>query len=164
MIVALVAARSENNVIGTGSEIPWHLPADLSFFKQLTTGHTIVMGRKTFATLAKPLPNRRTIVVTRSRAYRKAGIDIAHSLETAFDLADPSDGEEVFIVGGEEIYRMALPYAQRMYLTRVHTIVPGDVFFPEFSDDEWDLTESVRHTADERHEFDYTFELWEKRE
>ena len=164
MIVALVAARSENNVIGNGAEIPWHLPADLKFFKQLTTGHTIVMGRKTFDTLAKPLPNRRTIVLTRSRAYRQAGIDVAHSFETAFDLADPGDGEEVFIVGGEEIYRMALPYAQRMYLTRVHTIVPGDAFFPEFSDDEWELTENARHAADERHEFDYTFEVWEKRE
>ncbi len=164
MIVALVAARSENNVIGNGSEVPWHLPADLKFFKQLTTGHTIVMGRNTFDTLAKPLPNRRTIVLTRSRAYRQAGIDVAHSFETAFDLADPGDGEEVFIVGGEEIYRMALPYAQRMYLTRVHTIVPGDAFFPEFSDDEWELTENARHAADERHEFDYTFEVWEKRE
>jgi dihydrofolate reductase len=164
MIVALVAARSENNVIGNGGEIPWHLPGDLEFFKELTTGHTIIMGRKTFETLPRPLPNRRTIVLTRDRTYRPAGVEVTHSLETALDLADPEEREEVFVVGGEEVYRIALPYARRMYLTRVHTIAPGDVFFPEFPADEWEHTQTARHEADDQHEFDYTFEVWERRE
>ena len=168
MTVSLIAARSENDVIGRGQHIPWLLPADLKHFKSLTTGHTIVMGRKTFDAIGRALPQRRTVVVTRNSEFRRDGVTVVSSLDEALRVAhqDPfeTDGQvEVFVVGGGEIYQQALPLADKMYLTRVHTTVDGDVRFPEFRKDEWEERHSDRHAADEGNEFDYTFELWERR-
>ena len=161
MKVALIAARSDNNVIGSEGRIPWHLPADLKHFKALTVGHAIMMGRKTFESIGKPLPDRLTVVVSRNRDYKRAGITVVHSPEAALAFADQNE-TEVFVCGGAEIYRLALPLANRMYLTRVHTVVRGNVLFPEFSSKEWQLTESDPHKADDKNAFDYTFEVWER--
>ncbi len=169
MTVSLVAARSENDIIGHGPDIPWHLPADLEYFKNLTTGHTIVMGRKTFDSIGRALPNRRTIVITRNTDFRNAGVATATSLEDALRIAeqDPyeTDGAcEIFVVGGGEIFHHALSHADKMFLTRVHAEIEGDVRFPEFADEEWECVSAERHPADATHAFDYTFEVWARRE
>ena len=131
-------------------------------FKELTTGHTVVMGRKTFDTLAKSLPNRRNIVVTRDRSYRRPGAEVVHSVEDALALAQGDD--EVFIAGGGEIYRIALPYADRLYLTVVHTEAEGDTTFPEWALNEWELLDDHRHEPDERQEHAYSFRLYQRRQ
>ena len=170
MRVALIAARSENDVIGQEGKIPWHLSADLRRFKALTTGHTLIMGRKTFESIGRPLPERVTIVVSRSQGYAAAGVTVVHSLEDALAVAERGastsgspDHARLFVCGGAEVYRSALPIANHMHLTRVHTVVQGDVRFPEFSVDEWQRTATARHDADERNAFDYTFEEWERK-
>ena len=168
MTVSLIAARSENDVIGRHGGIPWHLPADLQHFKRLTTGHTIVTGRKTFQSIGRPLPGRRTVVITRNPDFTAEDVTAVSSLDEALCTAeqDPfeTDGRvEVFVVGGEEIYKQALPLAGRMYLTRVHTVVDGNVRFPEFTEEEWELRSSEQHAADEKNPHDYTFEVWERR-
>ena len=169
MRVALIAARSENEVIGHEGKIPWRLSADLKRFKALTTGHTLIMGRKTFESIGRPLPERVTIVVSRSRGYTPAGVTVVHSLDDALAVAErgvststPPDQTGIFVCGGAEVYRSALPIADHMHLTRVHAIVQGDVHFPEFSDDEWQCAATERHDADEKNAFDYTFEEWER--
>ena len=168
MIVSLIAARSENDVIGQDGGIPWHLPADLQHFKRLTTGHTIVTGRKTFQSIGRPLPGRRTVVITRNPDFGADGATVVSSLDEALRTAekDPfeTDGRvEVFVVGGAEIYEQALPLAGRMYLTRVHTVIDGNVRFPEVAEEEWELRSSERHAADEKNLHDYTFEVWERK-
>ncbi len=162
MIVSLIAAVAENGVIGRGDALPWRLPADMKHFKELTTGHPVVMGRKTFETLPKPLPNRRNVIVTRDRSYHRVGADVVHSIEAALSLV--SDEEEVFIAGGGEIYELALPYADRLYLTVVHANFDGDVRFPDLELDEWRLIESDRHDKDERHAVSFSFMHYERQE
>ncbi len=169
MSVALIAARSENDVIGHDGKIPWHLPADLKRFKALTTGHVIIMGRKTFESIGRPLPDRLTVVISRDTSYTSPGVTVVNSPEAALAYAEQGlltlgrrDGGEIFVVGGAEIYRLALPFAERMYLTRVHAVVRGSTLFPEFSMEEWTMTESERHSADAKNEYDYTFEVWER--
>lgn len=152
---------AENRVIGKDGRVPWHLPADMKHFKTLTTGHAVIMGRKTFDTLDRPLVNRRNIVVTRNRDYRAPGAEVADSLDAALDVAKGDD--EIFIAGGEDIYRLALPRADRIYLTLVHATVEGDAHFPEFDTAEWELVDEERHERDARHAFAFTFRRYERR-
>jgi len=159
--VSLIVARAENGVIGRANDLPWSLPADLKHFKALTTGHTIIFGRKTYQSVGRPLPNRRIIVVTRATAYTPGGVDIAHSLEEAF--AKASGETEVFVGGGQEIYRAALPRATRVYLTQVRADIEGDVYFPALDGSEWTLSQSEHHEPDERNPFAYSFEVWDRR-
>lgn len=151
--VALIYAVSENHVIGNGDKLPWHLPADFRHFKELTTGHTVIMGRRTFQSIGRPLPGRQNIVLTRDLAYKAEGIDVAHSLDEAIDKAED---DSVFVIGGANVFAEALPLATRIYETRVNTSVVGDVLFdPDLS--HW-LEESEEiHLADEHHEYDYSF-------
>ncbi|UCD25789.1 MAG: dihydrofolate reductase [Gemmatimonadota bacterium] len=160
-MVSIIAAVAENRVIGAGNGLPWRLPEDMRHFKRLTTGHTVVMGRKTFETLPKPLPNRRNVVVTRDLSYRAAGAEVVHSLSEALNLV--SEEDDVFIAGGGEIYRMALPVADRLYLTVVHTEAVGDTLFPEFPDEDWELIEDIRNHPDEQHAFPYSFRQYRRR-
>ena len=160
MTVSLVVAWAENGVIGKDNQLPWRLPADLRYFKKLTTGHTIVMGRKTFESIGKALPNRRSIVITRRKDFHADGVDIAHSLDEALVL---SQGEnEVFIVGGADIYRAALPRADRMYVTIVHASPDGDVLFPDYDKHAWTTMSTERHASDERNSFPYSFVVMER--
>ena len=162
MIISLIAAASENNVIGKEGELPWDLPNDLKFFRSTTSGHPVIMGRKTFESIGHPLPKRRNIVITRGTAYEAEGAEIVHSIDDALSLfAD--DDEEVFIIGGGEVYQQALPLADRVYLTRVHTVIEGDAFFPELDDEGWEEVSSEHHGTDEEHEFAYTFFTFERR-
>ncbi len=162
MIVSLVVAWAENGVIGKDNQLPWRLPADLRYFQQLTTSHTIVMGRKTFESIGKPLPNRRSIVITRRRDFHADGVDVARSLDEALAMAGGED--EVFIVGGAEIYRAALPLTDRMYVTVVHASPEGDVSFPPFDKNDWTIVESERCEPDERNALAYSFVVMERRE
>ncbi len=161
MTISLIVAMSENRVIGRGGKIPWRLPDDLRFFMRTTMGGTLVMGRRTYETLKGALPGRRTIVLTRRAGWSAAGVDVARSLDAALTLAaaDP----EVFIAGGEEVYRAALPRADRIYVTLVHTTVDGDTFFPEFDEGSWRLTDTIEHAADARHAHAFTFQTWQRR-
>jgi len=160
VIVSIIAAVAENGVIGSVGRLPWRLPADMKYFKELTTGHAVVMGRKTFDTLSQPLSNRRNVVVTRDRTYQVTGADVVYSFQDALRLV--SGEEEVFIAGGGEIYELALPYASRLYLTIVHGDFDGDTRFPDLDMDEWRLLQSERHEADERHAIPFSFRLYER--
>ena len=153
---------AENRVIGSGMYLPWLLPADVNHFKALTTGHTVIMGRRTYDTLERPLPDRRNVVVTRNRDYCRPGVAVVHSLSDALSLSQEED--EVFVAGGGEIYEEALPLADRLYLTVIHARVDGDVFFPEFEASAWTLIEDERHDQDERHAHSFSFRLYERRE
>ena len=159
--VALVAAMSENRVIGRDNQLPWHLPADLKFFKQLTSGHVIIMGRKTFESMGKPLPDRTNIIVTRDRNYEAPGALVVGSLDEALQLR--TEHAEVFVLGGGELFRAAMPIADRIYLTLVHAHINGDVQFPEMSEREWMIISDAYRPADEHNTFAMSFRRYERR-
>jgi len=162
MIVSLIAAVASNGVIGRGGGLPWHLPADLARFKRVTTGHHMVMGRRTWESIGcRPLPGRPTIVVTRNRDYAADRATVAHSLEEALRLV--GDDDEVFIAGGEAIYRDALPVADRIHLTRIHADFDGDTHFPSFDEAEWRVVFEEHHERDEKNAYPYTFQVWERK-
>lgn len=158
--ITLIAALSDNRVIGRGGGLPWHLPADLKRFKALTMGHAIVMGRRTWDAVGRPLPGRRTIVLTRRHDFEASGAVVVHDLEAA--LAAAGDDDTVFIAGGGDIYALALPRADRMELTHVHAVLDGDAFFPPFDAGAWRTVFEQRHEADERHAFAFTFRTLER--
>lgn len=157
--VSAIVAAAENNAIGKDNQLLWHLPNDLRFFKRTTTGHTVIMGRKTYESVGKPLPNRRNIIVTRQAGYTADGAEVVHSLAAALESC--AGEEEVFVVGGAEIYQQALPIVNRIYLTRVHAALPGDSFFPQLDRQSWRRVSADRHPADDRHAYSYTFEIYE---
>lgn len=161
MNISLIVAASSNNVIGKNNELPWHLPADMKFFKNTTWGMPVVMGRKTFESLgSKPLAGRMNIIITRQNEYEPSGVVLVNSLHDAEFIAREADCKEVFIIGGGEIFKEAMNKANKIFLTRVHTVIDGDIFFPDIDDREWTLSSSRKCFADEKHAFDYTFELW----
>jgi dihydrofolate reductase len=154
-MLSIIVALGGNNEIGMGGKIPWHLPADLKHFKALTLGKPVLMGRKTFEAIGKPLPGRRNIVVTRDRDYRAPGCEVAHSFTDALVLA--AGAPEIMVIGGGEIYREALPRTQRIYLTRVHARFQADTFSPSLDPAEWRETAREDHAADARNAFAYSF-------
>jgi dihydrofolate reductase len=162
MRISIIAAVAENCIIGRGGKLPWHLSDDLRRFKRLTMGHTIVMGRRTWESIGRPLPGRRTVVVSRQPQYRIEGIEVAASLDEALRIADAADDDEVFIVGGAELYREALSRADRFHLTRVHAAVTGDANFPDVDWRQWRLVESEEHRSDDRNDFRHSFETYER--
>ncbi|WP_158795935.1 dihydrofolate reductase [Pedobacter sp. L105] len=155
MIVSSIVATAENNGIGKDNQLLWRLPADLKHFKDITTGHTVIMGRKTFDSVGKPLPNRRNIVVTRKSGLEISGAEVVNTIEAALALCD--DNEEVFIVGGAEIYKMAMPLTDKIYLTVVHGTFDADTFFPPIDPEIWKETDVVNHEPDEKNAYAYTF-------
>jgi dihydrofolate reductase len=157
---AIVVALAENNVIGDNNQLIWHLPADLQFFKKITMGKPIVMGRKTFFSIGKPLPGRRNIVITRDKNFSISGLEIFHSVEEVLTSFDAQ--QEVMIIGGAEIYRQFLPFVSRLYITRVHEKFSGDTFFPQFDYSEWKLISSEFHAKDQKNIYDFTFEFYER--
>lgn len=159
-MISLVVAVAENGVIGSKNGLPWHLPADLKKFKQLTTGHTIVMGRKTWESIGRPLPERRMLVVTRD-PEKLAGAPVEAFASLGAALAAAGE-DEVFVIGGGEIFREALPKAGRVYLTRVHAEIPGDVTFPTLLESEWREVSREDHDADEKNLHAYSFLSFER--
>jgi dihydrofolate reductase len=164
MSYSILVAVAENGVIGCRGALPWHLSADLRRFKRLTMGHTIVMGRKTWESIGRPLPGRRMVVVSRQAAYQANGARVVSSLPQAFEMVRESGAQQPFVVGGAQIYRQALPLASRLYLTRVLVDVAGDSHFPEFSPVDWQLVESEAHAADASNDHPYCFEVYQRRE
>ena len=163
MKITLIAAVANNHVIGAENRLLWHLPADLQHFKKLTMGHTVVMGRKTFESIGKPLPGRRTIVITRKKDFQAEGCEIAHSLEEAFNMAGKR--EEVFVAGGANIYQQTidLPQTHTLYITRIFASFEGDAFFPDVEPGKWQLIERNDRKADEKNIYDMTFLTYKRR-
>lgn len=150
---ALVVAKSRNGVIGRDNQLPWRLPADLAFFKRTTMGRPVIMGRRTYESIGKPLPGRLNIVVSTNRGYQAPGCTVVHSMEEAYRAA--GGAEEVAIIGGSGIFEAALPGADVIYLTEVDADVEGDVFFPAFDRSAWHEAELERHAPDERHAYPF---------
>lgn len=153
--VSIIVAVANNGVIGKDNQLIWHLPADLKYFKNLTTGHHIIMGRKTFESIGKPLPNRTSIIITSNKNYHQEGCLVANSLEEA--IAKVKYDEELFIIGGGTIYEQALPIADKLYVTEVHANIEGDVFFPEIHSNIWEKTSEEKHEANEKNKHNYSF-------
>lgn len=160
MTVSLVAAVAENGVIGRAGGLPWHLPDDLRWFKQLTMGHVVVIGRRTYESVGRPLPGRRWIVLSRDPGFRPTGAETAPDLGAALGRAGAG---ETFVAGGATVYQAALPLADRIYLTVVHADVAGDTRFPPVNLDDWTLVNERSHSADERHAHAFTFRTYERR-
>lgn len=152
--ITLVAALSTNRIIGVNNQLPWKLPADLKRFKALTSGKTIIMGRKTFDSIGRPLPKRRNVVLSRS-GFESRGVEVFTSLEIALEAL--LDDDEIMVIGGGEVYRQCLPKANRLALSVVHTSIEGDAWFPEINSRQWRLFESRHFKADGSNEFDFTF-------
>ncbi|WP_018626712.1 dihydrofolate reductase [Niabella aurantiaca] len=163
MLISLVAAASNNNVIGKDNKLLWSLPNDMKHFKNVTWGMPVVMGRKTFESFKQPLAGRKNIVLSTNKNLKIDNAIVARSLKDVELLVKEMDVKELMVIGGGEIYKLYLPKADRIYLTRVDTALEGDAFFPVFDQDAWTLTSKQEYKADEKHVFDYTFELWERR-
>lgn len=160
MLVSLIVAAAENNVIGKNNNLPWHLPADMKYFRETTMGHCVIMGRKNYDSIPgkfRPLQGRTNIIVTRQNNFSAPDCIVVHSVEQAFGEAKKKNETEAFIIGGGEIFAQAVSIADKIYLTRIHSVIDGDVFFPELNREEW-KEESVQHfNADEKNKFDYSF-------
>lgn len=168
--VTLIVAMDRNRGIGKDGQMPWHLPEDLKHFKRYTLGKPCIMGRKTFQSLleflGKPLPGRQNIILTRDEDFSHVGVDVAHSMDQAFDLASGESGvvHEVMVIGGGEIYRLALSHASRMLITQVDAACPADTHFPEFDQSAWQLLSSESHSQDDRHAHDFKIQVWRRRD
>ena len=158
--VSLIVAMARNRVIGVNNTLPWHLPADLKHFKTLTMGHHIVMGRKTYESIGRPLPGRTSVVVTRNPGYAPPGVITANSLEAAISAC--GEAAEIFVIGGAELYRQAITFADRIYLTEIDAGIPGDVHFMELDGRQWQETERKRHMPDEKNAYPYQFVTYDR--
>jgi dihydrofolate reductase len=159
--VSLIVAMALNGVIGRGNGLPWKLPEDLRRFKASTMGKPLLMGRKTYESIGRPLPGRLNIVLTRDAAWSAPGVSVVHTVEEALNAA--GDASELMVIGGAEIYRLVMPFARRIYLTHVHAEVPGDTYFPAFDPTQWVDVECDAYPADERNAFPLTFMTLERR-
>lgn len=157
-----IVAASENNIIGIKNGLPWHLPNDFKYFKNKTWGMPVIMGRNTFESLKKDLPGRINVVVTKKEDWHPANVAVAHTIEDAVNKAKESDAREIFIIGGGEIFKQTFSIVDRIYLTRVHTTVEGDTSYPEIDKNEWELTSAESFPADEKNNYPYTFEVWNR--
>ncbi|PID99386.1 dihydrofolate reductase [Candidatus Saccharibacteria bacterium] len=161
-MIAMVVAMAENGVIGSRSDLPWYLPADLRHFKKLTTGKTVVMGRTTFqsivARLGRPLPQRRNVVLTRDQSFHYRGVETIHDVSSIAPLAD-----DVYVIGGAQVYAAALELADVLYVTEVHAVIDGDAHFPAIDAARWREVSRVRHAADAKNQYDYDFVVYERR-
>ncbi len=161
--LSLIVATSLNNAIGKANAMLWHLPEDFKFFKNTTWGMPIIMGRKTFESIGKPLPGRTNIVITSNKDWKVDGTITATSLEQAIELAKDSNAKEIFITGGGEIYKQSMPIANKIYRTLVHTKIDGDTFFPEIDETIWQKVFEKNIAADGKHKYDMSFQTWEKK-
>jgi len=166
MLLSIIVAQSQNRVIGINNKLPWYLPEDLKYFKRITQGKPIIMGRKTYESIGRPLLGRTNIVITRDGDYQAPGIKVVHTLEQALDLAEQQalvDGsEEALVIGGAEIYALTLPQADRLYLTQVHAQVEGDAFFPAIDKDQWQEALRQDFNADGPNPYNYSFIVYQR--
>ncbi|MTH15002.1 dihydrofolate reductase [Flavobacterium sp. LC2016-01] len=157
-MIIMIAAVAENNALGKNNDLVWHLPNDFKRFKALTTNHYIIMGRKTFESFPKPLPNRTHVIITRQSNYQPEGCIVVDSIEKA--IAVCPENEDSYIIGGGEIYNLALPFTDIIEVTRVHHTFDADTFFPKINEKEWMLVESEENFKDDKHLYDYTYETY----
>jgi dihydrofolate reductase len=165
MIVSAIAALSKNRVIGRDNDLPWRLPDDMKFFMETTKGHHVVMGRKNYDSLLpkfKPLPNRTNIVITRQKDFSAPGCTVMHGVEPALDLAKQNGEKECFIIGGAEIYNLAMPYTTRLYLTEIDANVEGDTYFPTVDMTQWKEVSRRHHDKDDRHPFAFDIVVYDR--
>jgi dihydrofolate reductase len=160
-MITMIAAAAENNALGKNNELVWHLPNDFKRFKNLTSGHHIIMGRKTFESFPKPLPNRTHIVITRQKNYAPAGCIVVHSIEEAIEICPKN--ENSYIIGGGEIYTLAMPFSDKIELTLVHHSFEADAFFPAINLEEWEIINSELQPKDEKHLFNYTYQTYSRK-
>lgn len=160
MTVAIIVAMDEQRLIGKDNDLPWKISADLQYFRRTTMGKPLIMGRNTHESIGRALPGRQNIVITSQHDYQAEGCDVVPSVEAALALCD--DAEEKMIMGGASLYQQTLPLADKLYLTQVHARLEGDTWFPEWSEQDWQLIHSEDHQADEKNEFDYSFQLYQR--
>ncbi len=161
----MIAALARNGTIGKANDLPWHLPDDMKFFMQTTKGHHVIMGRKNYESLPekfRPLPNRTSIVVTRQRGYNAPGCTVVHQLEEGVKLAEKNGEGELFIIGGSEIYKLAMPFADKLYLTEIEADVEGDTSFPSYKKESWQEISRQHHRVDDRHQLAFDFVIYKK--
>ncbi len=162
MKIAMIAAMTKNRTIGFENDMPWHLPDDLKFFKSVTTGKPVIMGRRTFESIGnRPLPNRQNLVISRQADYKPEGVEVFNSVDAA--LSNLSNVEEVFIMGGGQLYNMMLPEADKLYLTLINATINGDTYFPDWTKLAWNELERVHHPKDERHAYEFDFVTLERK-
>jgi dihydrofolate reductase len=159
-MISIIAAMDENHLIGSNNNLPWYLPADLQRVKQLTTGHAIILGRKNYESIGRPLPNRKNIVITTNPDYDAPGCVVVNSIDAAIEAAGDDD---IYIFGGARIYEQMFDLAERMYLTLIHATFEGDTWFPEYNVDAWEVTERQDFSANEKNRYDYSFITLEKK-
>jgi dihydrofolate reductase len=162
-MISLIWAMDENRVIGYHNQLPWRLPEDLKFFKRMTMGHPIAMGRKTYESIGKPLPGRENIVITRDENYEPEGCTVMNSIEDLLAYTAVNRSEEVFVIGGAEIFKEILPHADKLYLTMIHHQFEGDTFFPVFDIDKWELETRENGLKDEKNPYDYEFLIYKRK-
>ncbi|GIO22663.1 dihydrofolate reductase [Oceanobacillus sp. J11TS1] len=162
-MISFLFAASRNNVIGYQNKMPWHLPEDLKFFKEKTTGNTIIMGRKTLESMNGALPNRRNVVLTRNKDLSFKNIELIHDISTVERWNEENPGIEYFIIGGEEVFKQALAIADRMYITKIDEDFPGDTFAPTFDQMEWELTKKEKGLKNEKNPYDYYFLQYDRK-
>jgi len=157
-MLSIIVAAAENGVIGCKGQLPWHISADLRRFRKLTTGHSIIMGRKTYVSIGRPLPERRSIVLSRNREYTIEGVEVVTDFAEALNRTNKE--EEVFVIGGGHLYEMALPFTERIYLTEIGADVEGDVYFPEIDWSQWELVEELPAAMDEKSDLQFCFKTF----
>jgi dihydrofolate reductase len=165
MKISLIAALAQNRTIGKNNDLPWHLPDDMKYFMQTTKGHHCIMGRKNYDSIPekfRPLPNRTNIVVTRQKDFKAPSCIVVNSIEKGLEIAKDNNEAEVFIIGGAEIYKQSLAFADRLYLTEIKADIQGDTFFPAINQNEWKELSRATHPADERHQYAFDFVVYEK--
>ncbi len=163
MVISLVVAASNNNIIGKNNQLLWSLPEDMKHFKNITWGMPIVMGRKTFESFKKPLPGRKNIVLSNQKGLKTDGAIVLNSVKDVEFMVNAMDVKELMVIGGGEIYKMYFSKAKKIYMTRVDAVLEGDTHFPTIEEKEWQLVNSIKMYKDEKHAFDYTFETWERK-
>lgn len=162
MIISTIVATAHNNVIGAENNIPWYLPADLQYFKKITLNHHIIMGRNCYESIGKPLPKRTNIIITRDAFFISSNCLVARSIDEALSLAYKNNEEEVFIIGGGQIYDQTQELWDKIYLTEVDLDVKGDVYFPTINLNEWQLISEEHHNKDEKNEYNYSFKVYQR--
>jgi dihydrofolate reductase len=160
-MISLLVARDENGVIGINNQLPWHLPADLAYFKRVTMNHKIIMGRKTFQSIGRILPGRENIVLTRDPSFSYEGCTVLHSIDEMLQKYEHLN-EEIFVIGGSEIFKEILPHAKRLFITEIHHAFEGDTFFPDIDSSEWKVISNEPGVKDDRNPYDYEYVVYER--
>ncbi|WP_020060713.1 dihydrofolate reductase [Bacillus sp. 123MFChir2] len=158
-MISLLVAMDKNRLIGKENQLPWHLPADLAYFKKVTMGHPIIMGRKTFESIGRPLPGRTNIILTRNPNYEMEGCKVIHSINDVKKM-DEQMNEELFVIGGAEIFKEVLPFADRLYITKIEEVFEGDTFFPEINYNEWEEISVTQGVTDEKNPYTYAYHVY----